>query len=285
MRSYANYQFDPPMSLDPLVDLPRPPAERVARRGPRRGRGVRGQRPSQREEGDAASSSDCSTEPGRRRSARGHQGGRGHAARGRRAEADRDPRRRDSKRESERAAAVKALRVLNDKRAVEPIQTLLAGKNPATLKVEALRTLAALDAAGRADRGREAARPARPDAARRGGRGPGRDQARGEAHRRAVRRQEAAARLLPAGHRGAQEVRRRPGHRQAPGGGAARRAAPLARTGPDREGPQAGGREGRPEEGPRTVPEHEAARLRDVPPDGGRRRVGRPGPDPRLGHA
>ncbi len=42
---------------------------------------------------------------------------------------------------------MKALRVLSDKQAVEPIKALLAGQHPATLKVEALRSLAALDIA------------------------------------------------------------------------------------------------------------------------------------------
>jgi quinoprotein glucose dehydrogenase len=45
----------------------------------------------------------------------------------------------------ERTAVLKALRVLNDRRAVAPLQALLAGKHPATLKAEALRTLASLD--------------------------------------------------------------------------------------------------------------------------------------------
>jgi putative membrane-bound dehydrogenase-like protein len=49
------------------------------------------------------------------------------------------------KTEAERIAAVKALRVLNDRRAVAPIQALLSGKHPATVKTEALRSLSALD--------------------------------------------------------------------------------------------------------------------------------------------
>jgi putative membrane-bound dehydrogenase-like protein len=47
----------------------------------------------------------------------------------------------------ERVAAVKALRVLNDKRAVDPLKALFAGQHPAALKAEALRALAALDIA------------------------------------------------------------------------------------------------------------------------------------------
>ncbi|AMV28344.1 HEAT repeat protein [Gemmata sp. SH-PL17] len=45
----------------------------------------------------------------------------------------------------ERVAAVKALRVLGDKAAVGPIKTLLSGQHPALLKAESLRALAALD--------------------------------------------------------------------------------------------------------------------------------------------
>jgi putative membrane-bound dehydrogenase-like protein len=45
----------------------------------------------------------------------------------------------------ERVAAVRALRVLADRRAVEPIKTVMAGLHPAALKAEALRTLASLD--------------------------------------------------------------------------------------------------------------------------------------------
>ena len=47
----------------------------------------------------------------------------------------------------ERVAVVKALRMLSDKGATAPVQALLKGQHPAVLKVEALRTLAALDAA------------------------------------------------------------------------------------------------------------------------------------------
>ena len=47
----------------------------------------------------------------------------------------------------ERVAVVKALRVMRDPRAVGPVRNLLAGPHPAAVKVEALRTLAALDAA------------------------------------------------------------------------------------------------------------------------------------------
>ncbi|MDB5308243.1 MAG: repeat protein [Gemmataceae bacterium] len=48
---------------------------------------------------------------------------------------------------AERVAVVKALRVMNERRAVNPVQALLAGQEPAALKVEALHTLTGLDAA------------------------------------------------------------------------------------------------------------------------------------------
>ncbi len=47
--------------------------------------------------------------------------------------------------EAERTAAVRALRVLGERQAIVPIQAMLIDKHPATLKAEALRTLAALD--------------------------------------------------------------------------------------------------------------------------------------------
>ena len=51
------------------------------------------------------------------------------------------------KAEAERLAAVKALRVLNDKRATGALNLLLNGKDAAALKAEALRALAAIDVA------------------------------------------------------------------------------------------------------------------------------------------
>ncbi len=47
----------------------------------------------------------------------------------------------------ERVAAAKALRVLGDKKAIEPIKTILTGPHPAVLKAELLRTLTTLDGA------------------------------------------------------------------------------------------------------------------------------------------
>ncbi len=47
---------------------------------------------------------------------------------------------------AERSAIVKALRVMNEKRAIVPVQAILASNSPSALRIEALRTLAALDA-------------------------------------------------------------------------------------------------------------------------------------------
>lgn len=47
--------------------------------------------------------------------------------------------------QAERTAVVKALRVMNDRRAAAPVRAILTGEHPAGLKAEALRTLAALD--------------------------------------------------------------------------------------------------------------------------------------------
>jgi putative membrane-bound dehydrogenase-like protein len=52
-----------------------------------------------------------------------------------------------SRTQVERVAAVKALRVLGDKAAAGPLAQVLSGAHPAALKAEALRTLAALDIA------------------------------------------------------------------------------------------------------------------------------------------
>ncbi|MCS6863805.1 MAG: HEAT repeat domain-containing protein [Gemmataceae bacterium] len=52
----------------------------------------------------------------------------------------------DTKRtQVERVAAAKALRALGEKKAIEPIKTILVGGHPAVLKAELLRTLATLD--------------------------------------------------------------------------------------------------------------------------------------------
>lgn len=53
----------------------------------------------------------------------------------------------DSHPASERAVLIKALRVMNEKRAIKPIQAILASNDPTPLRLEALRTLAALDPA------------------------------------------------------------------------------------------------------------------------------------------
>ncbi|HYH66936.1 MAG TPA: PVC-type heme-binding CxxCH protein, partial [Urbifossiella sp.] len=143
VRSYTNYQLDPPVSLDPLADYFRrreelPPVVAAAA------------------EVFAASDGNLS--------AKGRDFVAGlldHAAPTVRtaavnaveatrlvtaapkliealAQADRAP--------AERVALVKALRVLGSKDAVVPMTNILTGANPPALKLEALRTLAALDA-------------------------------------------------------------------------------------------------------------------------------------------
>ena len=180
VRSYTNYQFDPPMSLDPLADY-------LARRPNEPLEVVRAAVEVFAASGDANAPKATRLvlglldQPGRRRAVRGDQGGRGHAARGRGAEADRDPRRRDAARVGAGRGREGAPRARATRRPSSRSRRSSPASTPATLKVEALRTLAALDIAAGPRRRREAARPARPDAARRGGRGPRRDQARGEA--------------------------------------------------------------------------------------------------------
>ncbi len=159
----------------------------------------------------------------------------------------------------ERVAAVKALRVLGDKNAVDSIKALLIGEAPRGCEGGGAAHARGAGHRGGAGRGGTAARAGRPDAARGSRRGAVRDQAGREADRRAVPGQEVAPRLLPAGERRAEQVRGRPGVRQAPRGSAAWRVAAVARTGADREDSRAGEHQGRPEEGPRTVPEHQGA--------------------------
>ncbi|HVL14463.1 MAG TPA: PVC-type heme-binding CxxCH protein [Gemmata sp.] len=142
VRSYANYEFDPPLSLDPLADFlarrPNEPAGVVqaavevfaasGQNNPKAAAFILGlmNRPDEairlvaikavEDTRLAAGAANLITLLGD-----------------------------SSKSEAERTAAVKALRVLNDRRAVEPIRTLLAGAHPATVKTEALRSLSALD--------------------------------------------------------------------------------------------------------------------------------------------
>jgi len=144
VRSYANFQFDPPMSLDPIIAyLNRRPNESLdvilaalevfAVSGPENAKKatpiVFGLLESP--EDDARYAAIKAVEDMRLA-----------VAAPKLIEIVADP----DKRESERAAVLRALRVLGDRRAVEPIKALLSGKAASTLKLEALRSLASLDA-------------------------------------------------------------------------------------------------------------------------------------------
>jgi putative membrane-bound dehydrogenase-like protein len=142
IRSYTNYQFDPPLSLDPLADFlarrPNEPASVVK----------------------AAVETFAASGPNNPKAAEfvlGLLAKSDEAMRLVAIKAIEDTRlvmavpslllllSDNSKTEAERTAAVKALRVLGDRAAIGPIQKLLTGKHPATVKAEALRTLGALD--------------------------------------------------------------------------------------------------------------------------------------------
>jgi putative membrane-bound dehydrogenase-like protein len=145
VRSYTNYQADPPMSLEPLVAyLARRPNESLeVVRAAVEVFAVSGAENAKRATDIVLGLLDHPEDDARYTAIKAIEDMRLATAAPKLIDILAD----STKRESERAAAVKALRVLADKKAVEPIKTLLAGKNPATLKVEALRSLAALDVA------------------------------------------------------------------------------------------------------------------------------------------
>jgi putative heme-binding domain-containing protein len=149
VRSYTNYQFDPPLSLEPLAEYlarrPNEPAgvvaaavEVFAASG-----GLTAPKATQlvigllaKSDSDVRLTAIKAVEEARLSAA-------APALLGLLADS--------TKPQAERSAVVKALRVMNDRRALPAIQKILAGQEPALLKAEALRTLAALDAtAGRA---------------------------------------------------------------------------------------------------------------------------------------
>jgi putative heme-binding domain-containing protein len=145
VRSYANYQADPPMSLEPVIaylnrrpneslDVVRAALEVIAFSGPEN---------AKRATSIVFGLLESPEDDARYAAIKAVEDMRLAVAAPKLIEILGD----SSKRESERAAVVRALRVLNDRRAVEPIKSLLAGKNTATLKLEALRSLASLDAA------------------------------------------------------------------------------------------------------------------------------------------
>jgi quinoprotein glucose dehydrogenase len=144
VRSYTNYQFDPPLSLDPMVEYFR----------------TRSNEPAAvfAAAAEVVAASDGAMTPKVQDFVTGLLG---HANSDVRvagiktveamrlgaaapklidmlAELDHTP--------ADRVAVVKALRVLGAKEAVVPVSHVLGGRHPAAVKVEALRTLAALDA-------------------------------------------------------------------------------------------------------------------------------------------
>jgi putative membrane-bound dehydrogenase-like protein len=144
VRSYTNYQFDPPISLEPLaaflarrpnetLDVIRAAVEVFASSGE-----VNARKATDLVFGLLRSQDD----EARYVAIKAIEELRLSAAAPQLVEIMSDR----TKRESERAAAVRALRGLSDKKAVAPIQALLEGQNPATLKSEALRALSGLDA-------------------------------------------------------------------------------------------------------------------------------------------
>ncbi|QJW93691.1 PVC-type heme-binding CxxCH protein [Frigoriglobus tundricola] len=145
IRSYSNYQTDPPVSLEPLAEyLAKRPNEPVPV--------LLAAVDTFTASGDALAPKatqivlnllDRPDESTRISAIIGIESARLAAAAPKLTEFITDP----SRTQVERVAAVKALRVLGAKSAVEPIKTVLAGQHPAALKAEVLRTLAALDIA------------------------------------------------------------------------------------------------------------------------------------------
>ncbi|HEX4606834.1 MAG TPA: PVC-type heme-binding CxxCH protein, partial [Urbifossiella sp.] len=145
VRSYTNYQLDPPVSLDPLVDFFRTRSDEPA--------------PVVVAAVDVIAASDGNLTPKTRdfvTGLLGHPAPTVRTAAVSAVEATRlasaAPKLLDilalaDRPAAERMAVVKALRVLGAKDAVAPVAAILSGPNPAPLKLEALRTLAALDVA------------------------------------------------------------------------------------------------------------------------------------------
>ena len=143
VRSYTNYQTDPPVSLDPLADyLAKRPNEPV--------QVLLAAVDVFTASGDALAPKATQLvlnllnrpeEPTRISAILAIEAARLSAAAPKLIEFIADPNRT----QVERVAAVKALRVLGAKQAIDPIKAVLNGPHPAMLKAEALRTLAALD--------------------------------------------------------------------------------------------------------------------------------------------
>ena len=143
VRSYTNYQFDPPISLDPLVTfLARRPNESLdVVRAAVEVFAVSGEANARKAHDLILGLLSNPDDDARFVAIKAIEDMRLSAAAPQLVTILGD----SAKRESERAAAVRALRVLGDKRAVAPIQAMLNGQHPATLKSVALQALAALD--------------------------------------------------------------------------------------------------------------------------------------------
>ncbi|MCI0703861.1 MAG: HEAT repeat domain-containing protein [Planctomycetia bacterium] len=145
VRSYTNYQLDPPLSLEPLAQyLARRPNETVnVLQAAVEVFAVSGSENAPKATRVALDLLSRPEEPTRIAAIVAIETGRLTAAAPKLIEFISDTERT----QVERVAALKALRVLGERKAIDPIKKLLTGKHAATLKAEALRTLAALDIA------------------------------------------------------------------------------------------------------------------------------------------
>ncbi|MBA4067580.1 MAG: hypothetical protein C0501_28520 [Isosphaera sp.] len=143
VRSYTNYQFDPPLPLDPLADyLARRPDEAFeVVRAAVEVFAASGPANAERATPLVVGLLNRPQEEARMVAIRAAEEARLTAAAPKLIELLADP----ARPAAERAAAVKAVRVLGDKKAAAPLAALLGGTHPAALKAEALRSLAALD--------------------------------------------------------------------------------------------------------------------------------------------
>jgi quinoprotein glucose dehydrogenase len=144
IRSFTNYQFDPPLSLDPLADFlarrPNEPASVVqaavevfAANGQNNPKAVSFVLGLLAKPDEATRLVAIKAIEETRMSAASQNLAQALAT--------------ENRSEAERVAILKALRVLGDKSVVANLQALLTGDNPATVKAEALRSLAGLDIA------------------------------------------------------------------------------------------------------------------------------------------
>jgi putative membrane-bound dehydrogenase-like protein len=145
VRSFTNYQFDPPLPLDPLVEyLARRPNESLeVVAAAVQVLAASGEANARKATNIVMGLLDHPDDDARYVAIKAVEDIRLAAAAPKLIDILTNP----ARRESERAATLQALRVLGDKRAVPPLRSLLSSTSPASLKSEALRSLAALDAA------------------------------------------------------------------------------------------------------------------------------------------